>query len=93
MAVSNSSERSRPLQQIRRPTVVAAKAEFMAINLGQVGPRACFKALKGVGSAKLSGLSTIAPVMQMRRDDGRFISACEVANIERWRQLGIHGLG
>ena len=60
-------------------SVRAGKPEFMNINLANVDPKACFKALKGVGSAKLSGLSPVAPVMQMRRDDGRFVSAYEVA--------------
>jgi len=60
-------------------SVRANKAEFMGINLALVDPKACFKALKGVGSAKLSGLSPVAPIMKMRRDDGRFISAYEVA--------------
>jgi restriction system protein len=61
-------------------SVRANKPEFMDINLALVDPKACFKALKGVGSARLSGLSPIAPVMQMRRDDARFVSAYEVAN-------------
>jgi restriction system protein len=61
-------------------SVRANKPEFQEINLGLVDPKACFKALKGVGSARLSGLTPVAPVMQMRRDDGRFISAYEVAN-------------
>jgi restriction system protein len=58
----------------------ATKTEFNEINLGLVDPRACFKSLKGVGSAKLSGLAPVPPIMQMRRDDGRFVSAYEVAN-------------
>jgi len=61
-------------------SVRTSKAEFAEINLAQVEPKACFKALKGVGSAKLSGLSPVPPVMKMRRDDGRFVSAYEVAN-------------
>ena len=61
-------------------SVRAGKSEFQDINLEQVEPKACFKALKGVGSAKLSGLSPVAPVMQMRRDDSRFVSSYEVAN-------------
>jgi restriction system protein len=56
------------------------RAEFLEINLAQVDPRACFKSLKGVGSSKLHGLSPVPPIMQLRRDDGRFVSAYEVAN-------------
>lgn len=58
----------------------ADRSQFLDINLAQVDPKACFKFLKGVGSAKLHGLSPVPPVMQLRRDDGRFISAYEVAN-------------
>lgn len=58
----------------------ANRAEFLEINLAQVDPKACFKSLKGVGSSKLHGLSSVPPIMQLRRDDGRFVSAYEVAN-------------
>lgn len=58
----------------------AQRAEFLAINLASVDPKACFKTLKGVGSSKLHSLAAVAPIMQIRREDGRFISAYEVAN-------------
>ena len=58
----------------------ANRAEFLEINLAQVDPKACFKSLKGVGSSKIHGLSPVPPIMQLRRDDGRFVSAYEVAN-------------
>jgi restriction system protein len=53
----------------------AGREEFMKINLAQVDPKACFKALKGVGSSKLHSLTPIAPIMELRREDGRFISS------------------
>lgn len=56
------------------------REEFDAINLANVEPRSCFKALKGVSSSKLHGLAPVPPLMQLRRDDGRFVSAYEVAN-------------
>jgi restriction system protein len=58
----------------------AQKGEFQAINLQNVDPKACFKTLKGVGSSKLHGLAAIAPIIQIRREDGRFVSAREVAD-------------
>ncbi len=58
----------------------ANRAEFQKINLAQVDPKACFKSLKGVGSSKLHGLSPVPPIMQLRREDGRFVSAYEVTN-------------
>jgi restriction system protein len=51
----------------------------MAISLANVEPKSCFRALKGVGSSKLHSLAAVAPIMQVRRDDGRFVSAYEVA--------------
>jgi restriction system protein len=53
--------------------------ELMAISLANVEPKSCFRALKGVGSSKLHSLAAVAPIMQVRRDDGRFVSAYEVA--------------
>lgn len=58
----------------------ANRDEFLEINLSQVDSKTCFKALKGVGSSKLHGLSAIPPIMQLRRDDGRFVSAYDVAH-------------
>jgi len=57
----------------------AGRTEFDSINLADVDSKACFKSLKGVGSTKLSGLSPVPPIMRLRREDGRFVSAYEVA--------------
>ena len=56
------------------------REEFLKINLVQVDPKACFKALKGVGSATLHSLTPISPIMEMRRDDERFVSGRELAD-------------
>jgi len=56
------------------------KSEFRSINLSLVDPRQCFKNLKGVGSAKLHGLSPVAPLLQISREDKRFISSYAVAH-------------
>ena len=61
-------------------SVQANRDEFLAINLEHVNPKACFKQLKGVGSAKLSGLAAIAPIISINREDKRFIPSYEVAN-------------
>jgi restriction system protein len=58
----------------------ASKDEFLAINLEKVDPKACFKQLKGVGSAKLHGLSPVAPIISIDKEDRRFISAYAVVN-------------
>ena len=61
-------------------SVQANKKEFSEINLQNVEPKACFKSLKGVGSSKLSSLTPIAPIIDISREDKRFISAYEVAD-------------
>ena len=58
----------------------ATKNEFLSINLEKVDPKACFKQLKGVGSSKLHGLSPIAPIININKEDRRFISAYTVAD-------------
>ena len=61
-------------------SLLADRKELLGISLAHVNPRACFKSLKGVGSSKLHGLSPVAPILPLNRDDGRFVSAYEVAN-------------
>jgi restriction system protein len=56
----------------------ATRDEFMDINLSQVDPKTCFKKLRGVGSAKLHGLAPIAPILQLDREDKRFIAGRDV---------------
>ncbi|WP_330114891.1 restriction endonuclease [Pseudomonas sp. JS3066] len=58
----------------------ANRDEFIEVNLEQVDPKACFKSLKGVGSSKLHGLAAVAPIMQLSREDRRFVSSYEVAS-------------
>jgi len=56
-----------------------SRAEFDELNLSAVEPKDCFKLLKGVGSSKLHGLSAVPPIMSLRKDDARFVSAYGVA--------------
>lgn len=55
------------------------REDFVAIDLGNVEPRACFKSLRGVGAAKLHGLSAVAAIMPLQREDARFVQAYAVA--------------
>jgi restriction system protein len=61
-------------------SVHAMKSEFMDVNLDQVEPKACFKKLKGVSAAKLTALQPIRPILQLNKEDKRFISAYGVAD-------------
>ncbi|MFZ0053025.1 MAG: restriction endonuclease [Desulfobaccales bacterium] len=61
-------------------SIQANKDEFINFNLREVDPKACFKKLKGVSASKLYGLSAIPPILQIDREDARFISAYGVAD-------------
>lgn len=50
------------------------------IDLSKVDPRACFRQLKGVSAAKLSGMTPIAPIARMNTSDQRFVASHEVAS-------------
>jgi len=56
-----------------------SREEFDTINLAQVDPKTCFKSLKGVGSAKLHGLTPVRPILELSKDDSRFVDARDVA--------------
>lgn len=59
-------------------TIHVQRNEFLAINLAEVNPKACFRKLKGVGSAELVELAPVAPLVHLPRDDARYIEAREV---------------
>ncbi len=61
-------------------SVQAGREEFLALNLRDVDPRACFKKLKGVASARLHNLVAVAPILSMSREDKRFVSSHAVAD-------------
>jgi len=61
-------------------SVQANKQEFMSINLEHVDPKACFKKLKGIGSSKLHSLTPIAPILNINREDKRFVSSYQVVD-------------
>lgn len=58
----------------------AGKKEFSDIDLANVEAKACFNALKGVGSSKLYGLTPIQPIAQFERNDSRFVEHYNVAH-------------
>lgn len=54
-------------------TIQANKPEFFGISLGQVDPKACFKKLKGISASKLTAISPVRPILQLNKEDKRFI--------------------
>ena len=53
--------------------------KFSQINLSQVEPKACFKALKGVSAAKLIDISPITPILTFNKKDKRFVEGKDVS--------------
>jgi restriction system protein len=60
-------------------SVQVANKDFLALNLGRVDPKQCFRALKGIGSSKLHSLTPVPPILALSREDKRFIESHEVA--------------
>lgn len=59
-----------------RPCIIsvqAGRAEFEQINLSAVDPRACFRKLKGIGSAQLHALAPVPPLVRFTKNDDRFV--------------------
>ena len=61
-------------------SVLASRGDFEAIDLARVDPKACFKSLKGVSASSLSALAAIPPVMELDKEDRRFIEARSAAD-------------
>lgn len=59
-------------------SVQADREAFDEINLGHVDPKACFRALKGVGSTKLHSITPVPPLQTLSRDDSRFVADQDV---------------
>jgi restriction system protein len=59
-------------------SIQAKKEEFTNIDLANVDPKTCFKTLKGVASSKLSTLTPVQPILQISREDKRFVDSYEV---------------
>jgi len=61
-------------------SIQVRKETFSDIDLKNVDPKICFKNLKGVGSSKLSGITPIQPILQINKNDHRFIQSREVVS-------------
>jgi restriction system protein len=54
-------------------SILVNRETFTDIELSRVDPKTCFKTLKGVSAATLSSLTPIPPVMELNREDSRFV--------------------
>ncbi len=56
----------------------AARADFENINLARVLPKDCIRNLKGLIAGPLAQLAPVRPIMDINREDKRFIESHEV---------------
>lgn len=54
------------------------KKEFQELKLKHVDPKECFKGLKGISASKLINLTPVQPIMDISREDNRFIDGQEI---------------
>ena len=59
-------------------SAIFEREAFSDLNLKKVDPKACFKKFKGVAASSLIGLAPIPPVMEMDKEDRRFIDGKNV---------------
>jgi len=60
-------------------SVQTSRKEFLQLDLSQIDPKACFKNLKGVACAKLSTVTPIQPILNISKEDKRFIDSYNVS--------------
>lgn len=60
-------------------SIQVKKDAFTNIDLRHVEPKACFKSLKGIGSSKLIQITAIMPILEINKEDKRFVQSYDVA--------------
>ena len=55
------------------------RKEFEELDLQQIDPKQCFKRLKGVAGIQMDTQTPVAPIMQINKDDKRFVESYDVA--------------
>lgn len=61
-------------------SIQVKKEVFNAIDLKNVDPKACFKSLKGVSASKLAGITPVAPILTINKNDKRFVESHNVTH-------------
>lgn len=60
-------------------TLHVNRKEFEELDLQQIDPKQCFKRLKGVAGIQMDTQTPVAPIMQINKDDKRFVESYDVA--------------
>lgn len=55
-------------------SIMAKRKSFMDLDFTRIEPKQCFKRLKGIAAHDLSSLTPIPPIMNMSRQDNRFVT-------------------
>lgn len=53
--------------------------EFEELDLQLIDPKQCFKRLKGVAGVQMDARTPVAPIMQLNKEDKRFVESYDVA--------------
>lgn len=61
-------------------SMAATRDEFANLNITEVDPKLCFRALKGVASPSFQDLSPVRPLLTFDKDDARIIESREVVD-------------
>ena len=61
-------------------SIQVKKDTFSKVDLRLVEPKACFKSLKGIGSSKLIQITPIRPILEINREDKRFVQSYDVVS-------------
>jgi restriction system protein len=59
-------------------TIQVLRDEFLAVNLANIEPSACFRHFKGVTAGSLVELAPIKPIMKIDKSDNRIIKAANI---------------
>ena len=56
----------------------ASRKQFTDLDLAHVSPKECIRGLKGITAGPLVMLAPVKPIMELKRDDDRFVESKEV---------------
>ena len=77
--VEDYSPRTGQLERNLILSLMIDRDTFSGIDISHVDPQKCFKSLKGVSAAKLIDIVPVQPVLQINKEDHRFIESKDVS--------------
>ena len=77
--VEDYSPRTGQLERNLILSLMIDRDTFSGIDISHVDPKKCFKSLKGVSAAKLIDVVPVQPVLQINKEDHRFIESKDVS--------------